>query len=521
MKNLNGFTAKRVGVRRISGIILLSVLVTVLPLALAGCVFFPGSDKAGPSAPGGNEFTRHDYLALLKTQENHKVSVEELQAIVSRALDAKPEGRSVAVAGGAVTGVKKVPLGGENRFALASAGRSLGASEEEPVEVYEFTVGGGEGFVLASNDVRIGHVLAVAEGSLDNTGDGFAEFLQACLEDYIAATIIEYDGISGADIEAAIEALEGEAARGVGGEYNPFGAVGGRNGWKSVYIDTDFSVVKNTILLTRWGQGDVGRYNGYVYNNYVQYVKGLQQLTGCGITAMAQIIAYHNYIVPPPSVPLPAAFANNFDLGTWGGAFDLSQIRALEAITTLSPAAARGQVGVLMYYLGLPGIANAVYDNNGATSTNIDEVRSAFIKLGYNVTSVSTATTITGPLNNFTITHNTPLATIKNALNLNRPIHIRGENQAGIGHAWVIDGYGAMSIYVEDLVNGSQYVYRDLLLADCVMVHCNFGWDGYADGWYVYGLFDADRTYSALGRSASGGAANFSTFTRMFIPSKP
>jgi len=522
MKNVNSI--KRFWL--IFGIILLPILVT----AFAGCNFFPvenKEDKTEPAESVGKEFTRHEYLALLKTQDNHKVSVEELQTIVNKALNKKPESRSVAAIGNSITRVKKVPLVGENRFVSASAGRSIAATEEEPVEVYEFTVGspGGsdEGFVLASNDVRVGHILAIAEGSLDNTGDEFVEFLQACIEDYITATIIEYESITEADIEAAVDAFEdasGETVRSTGSTNNP-GIIDGEDGWESVQHITDFSIVKDTMLQTRWSQGTTGTYGGYVYNNMVQYLHGLQQSTGCGITAMAQIIAYHNYISPPSNIARPPAFTNHPNLGTWSGTFNLSQIRTLEEIDSSSSATARGQVEMLMFVLGLPGIANATYYSDGDTGVTMSNARSAFKKLGYAASNVMTATTITGTQNSFNITENTSAIAIQRALCNFGPVYISGWTQnKSAGHAWVIDGYATMSFYREKFQKGDVVVYRNYSLNNCAMVHCNFGWDGDSDGWYIYGLFDADRPFSALGRSVQNGGKNYSTDTKMFLPYK-
>ncbi|MDR2394192.1 MAG: hypothetical protein LBD93_08575 [Treponema sp.] len=99
------------------------------------------------------------------------------------------------------------------RFASLTTAWSISVAEEYPVEIYEVTIGdtAGEnaGFILASNDDRVGNFLAIAEGSLTDTDNPFVEVLNANLNDYINTTISEYNAITDADIEAAIEkALE-------------------------------------------------------------------------------------------------------------------------------------------------------------------------------------------------------------------------------------------------------------------------------------------------------------------------
>jgi len=58
------------------------------------------------------------------------------------------------------------------------------------------------------------------------------------------------------------------------------------------------------------------------------------------------------------------------------------------------------------------------------------------------------------------------------------------------------------------------------------MVHCNMGWDGASDGWYIYGifdtdygLFDPDSPYEPSFDRANKW--NFSNDTYILIPKKP
>jgi hypothetical protein len=159
-------------------------------------------DVAAAESPNDeteSALTPHDYLALLKTQETHKVSVDDLQKMAAGLLEKPPHGRSVSSAENVVRGIKKLPISNSRNFiGFAGPGRSAEAvPETEPVEIYELSVGQpdteSEGFILASNDIRIGAILAIAEGSLEDANEEFLEVLNANLQDYIDATIAEYN----------------------------------------------------------------------------------------------------------------------------------------------------------------------------------------------------------------------------------------------------------------------------------------------------------------------------------------
>jgi hypothetical protein len=501
--------------------------IIMLGLALVACNFSPPDTK--PAMDNGIELGRRENLAVMKTLDRHKVGMDELQSMVEKMLNTSSEGRSVSPSGVVITGVKKLPLE-EQRFTSLSVGRSVaGDSSEEPVEVYEFAVGnpGGDNemFVLASDDIRVGNILAFAQGSLGDAPEGFLAVLQTGLQGYIAATILEYDSITGEEAEAALgKALSGlpEEARSVSGSFN------GERKSTYLYIESDFTAIKGKggdeifpLLMTKWGQGTEGTWGGYVYNNYIQHAYGnMNFVTGCGPTAVAQIIAYHNHI-PLKSLGLPSSFYNT-NYGTWTGTFDLSQIRTMKTITNSSPMEAIGQVAMLMYYIGHTDFGNANY-GNGSTSLATSNARLAFERLGYTVTNYDTKpTTVTGTTGNFTIQYNTSLATVKDALNKNRPIYFVGYTQTtkgtnGEGHAWVIDGWADMTYYREIRADGS--VWSVNLSSNNVMVHCNLGWNGSSNGWYIYGLFDTTNPFFPDG-SISSGNYNLSFDTTMFIPQK-
>jgi hypothetical protein len=495
---------------------ILGIIILVFSIYFAGCSQFLGevNDTTQPASVD-KDMTRRDYLALLKTTENHKVTVDELQEIVTNVINSTTStARSVGAPNSIVTGLKKLPLTSEKRFASFSIGRSVQGTEEEPIELYEFAFESPEkdtvGFILASNDDRVGNVLAIAEGSLE-PDNPFAEELNVGLDNYIDDTIAEYDSITEEDINAAIaKAIEEDVlgARTLSSHWSGIGS-----NWTATRSSSDFTVGKAAILRTQWGQQSA-------YNNYIMYDhKNSTHVTGCGPTAMAQIIAYHGYI---NSVNKPASFTDDttYKKGIWNGTYNFADLRNMVAITDANSAALRGQVGALMWQIGKTTNAQYGYYSTGIYAS---DAYNAFIKLGYSVDGgLRNATNLSETSNSTTIYYSTTPAYIKSMLDKNRPIYTRGSNVAGGGgHAWVIDGYGSMQWYQEYVYNKQtgQYGYVTVTLSNCLMVHCNLGWDGAADGWYIYGIFDTKNRPLLPGNSSSDGvASDFSKGAQIIVP---
>jgi hypothetical protein len=520
----HGVLAQKDGMR----LLCVSLITAGLLLAalIASCSLHPDLEMdVGTVESVDSELTQRDYLALLKTREIHKVSVNELQEIVSDVLTDTQAGRSADSARSIITNVRQVPVNTARRFVTSTqmGERSVASAEleSEPVEIYEFSVGqpgvDTESFVLGSTDDRIGNVLAITEGSLEDADENFAAVFDANLQDYIDATIEEYNSISEEEIEAALEKAIAEDLKWARALSNHWSGIN-LSGWQAYSYTSDFAIQKNPLLVTKWGQGPKEAYssNGYAYNNYIKYLMGNNYIAGCGPVAIAQIIAYHNYIKPVASYK-PAAF-NIASVGTWSGTYDLSQIRNMPTITNTSPPQTRGQVAVLMYQVGK--LADANY-GIGATGINISGAKKAFETLGYSITNYANATSLSETSNGSTIYYTTTPATIKSALNNNRPIYTRG-NSPSAGHAWVIDGYGSMTSYREYFYNTQtgKTAYVTITLSNCLMVHCNLGWNGGANGWYVYGIFDtANRTLLESNSGSSGG--NYSANTMILVPKRP
>lgn len=283
-------------------------------------------------------------------------------------------------------------------------------------------------------------------------------------------------------------------------------------------------------MSTWWGQGSDGPSYAegawtFAYNNYIKhYYNNTSFKTGCVPTAMAQIIAYHGYIAP--NAPYKPSNFNSSSLGTWTGAYDFSLLRNYPMIYNTASAAVKGQAAALMYQVGKN--VNAKYLSGKTVVENTNDIKRGFEAFGYRIDYQNYGTDLTETTNSSKITYYTSPTVIKNALDNKRPVLMIGTtdpaktNAEKIGHAWVIDGYGAMTYYREYFTNRyNQTTYVTITLNNCLMVHCNLGWNDLYNGWYVYGIFDTKNRTIFENSNQSGGEGEFSKNTYMFIPRKP
>jgi len=487
---------------------------------------------------------RRKHLAYLKTLDNYKLDRETLQMIAISALRQVQREES-ASSNYIVMDVKTIPIEMESRFERGGIGSDVDVMEEEPITLYEFALRNNnqieEWYVLTSNDVRIGFVLAITEGSLEYTDNSFVKVFHSHLYEYIDSIVLEYNDITEEEVERAREASavvgQERAARAtISGGYNNI-----PGDWVHYYTDITISNLHNPLLTTKWGQGDTGPITSTspAYNNIVKSTKGTNWIISCGPVALSQIVAYHGRMNPNATFlsRKPIDFTNDPLKGTWSGTFNLNDFRGYPTIfndlTTDAGKRARGQVAAFM-----ATVAADVNMNdrlvNGKQFTDLADAVRTFGNLGYSVNGYYSATQVTGTTNgNFSLNYYLALPTIKTALNNNRPFYMLGQETGYVdneGHFWVVDGYGEVSYiteYYHHINNSSLTATRSISLNNCLLVHCNLGWEGnnygysfgYTNhgGWYVYGIFDASLR-SLLDKSITGGRKNYSTGTYVLIP---
>ena len=209
----------------------------------------------------------------------------------------------------------------------------------------------------------------------------------------------------------------------------------------------------NPLLTTTWGQS-TGGYNTLCPSGTP---------AGCVATAAAQIMRYHNH-------PIQGSGSNSYNhnnYGTLSANFGATQYDWNNMPNSLSSSSSQTQIdaiSTLLYHIGVSINMNYSPGNSGAFSRDIPDAlidnfsynnSAEFIKRSY-----------------FTL--NAWKGKIKNELNQNKVVYHSGFcSNPQAGHAFVIDGFN----------NSDQF-------------HINWGWDGYADGYFEINNLNPGSTYT-------------------------
>lgn len=175
---------------------------------------------------------------------------------------------------------------------------------------------------------------------------------------------------------------------------------------RSVYIDGDFYYIntdttyvsKGSLTNTLWDQEDP--YNHYCNNKPV----------GCGPVAIGQIMAYHRH-----------------PYSTYGTPIDWDAMTSRRYFTSINDNGAN-DTARLLYLIGTEAGINYLTDND--SGINIYAAEATLRAFGYTCSAPQDYTLYS--------------YLIKNEIDCNRPVYIRGHREgASSGHAWIIDGYTA------------------------------------------------------------------------------
>lgn len=229
------------------------------------------------------------------------------------------------------------------------------------------------------------------------------------------------------------------------------------------------------LITTKWGQD-------YPYNTQCPIVQqpiiengviiGYNEVnapTGCVATATAQIMAYWEY---------PTGY-------------DWTAMKASPYGFNVTPAA-QSDIASLMRDIG-DGV-NMEYSWNGSGAYT-EDVPDYLSSVGYSdygeIFRITNATS--GPYS----------GTILSDLQIDRPVIMSaGDTNSDARHAFVVDGLQRLKInYIRTVtfyylisidppLKGISYIEERPYSTQTDTYHCNFGWDGYSDGWYDAGLIE-------------------------------
>ena len=225
-------------------------------------------------------------------------------------------------------------------------------------------------------------------------------------------------------------------------------------------VEYDVQSQYGPYLKTSWGQGDpYNRMCNSMNPPYAYEARGFNA-GGCVAVAIAQIINYHQY---------PSSYEDqtlNWDLTKdQKHVTSTTQENIIKEVARIIKAAGRA--------------ADTSYGEH-VSSSNIRKAKLAFRdEFGYNVDKK-------GGFNE---------SDIRAAILDNEPVFFAGKkNSHNGGHAWVIDGYRNCKVQTWEII------YKDSTCTDeesrtfideytDYFYHCNFGWDGKANGYYAGDVF--------------------------------
>ncbi len=217
------------------------------------------------------------------------------------------------------------------------------------------------------------------------------------------------------------------------------------------------------LTATKWGQN--APFNTYCYTS-----TGLQAVAGCVPISVAQTIAYYG----------------------WPSYFNGHYYHWSEILAGIQPTSSIGMndAALLVSDIGQQ-MPNITYGVNSTTANNSD-VAAALSAFGDNYQFAPYS-----------------YQTIKNETDSGRPVIIGGYTSSGqlVGHSWVLDGWALrVKYYYAFPTTGGMTITPGERQE---LVHCNWGWYGQNDGYFLYNVLDiASRVlYDDLSLANNGGTS--------------
>ena len=480
-------------------------------LVLASCSFVPDNTGKADTIPEMND--QRDFLAALKAMGNYKIDEAELEKQILQLINPETVGRSITPNEKTViTGSRKLPIS-EQRIANRSFYARSVAGEQEPVDIYEFTTenpnSGKPGYVLASNDMRIGNILAVIDGgTLEDEEEWFSDIIFSGIANHIDYTLDLYDSISDEEVRDVLETFVPLPVAGRALAVSASGSDSYTASGKGLihYWYPDAPLVQS--VWYSWTGGYEPRvpvaWNQWYPYNYVvrrsfNSTAWNDYVTGCGPTALSQLMAYHGR----PAKCTWNETVPNLNVNYNNRIYNWADMRLVSGSYADPYTSAEWDIAVLMYEIGMRSTPRANYkkrttDKDGnvtgpSTGTPPSAMITALKQMGYNNTTPSAFS----PYN---------LNVVRDSLALDLPVIMYGFSDASSGHSWIVDGIRKMT-YAEYLTKTYTRVSdgvtsRSWVWTDRDFVHCNAGWQSKRENaWYLSSIFYMRDDYISHARN--------------------
>lgn len=443
---------------------------------------------------------RKEELITLAATGNYISSVEEMESGIKALYTCDINTRSAKADEIELSILDKIQL--DTNMENVSV-RSAAIAKEADSEFYIYNIENKtkrkNGYAIASTDRRIGNVIALVEQGTfekDITNNPYLQIFLENLENYINETATIWNSITEKEIRsAATTFFESENYR---------------------YSDWKWNSGNNRyIMKTKWNQGNWG-YDHYAdaiqyyYGNCLNEKYGAGYIVGCGAVAIAQICAFHNkptYISTNNYNKLsgwPVLILSNGN--KWDGKYNWDEMVSKPYNEDLS-SDYQMMVESLMFDVAESCNSNYKYfldkyDNlKYSTSTNSQDRINYLKSIGYKMNEEE----------------DYEFESVKNSIDNGCPVIVSAKAYKTVtmqqkkflwwtwekelisysgGHAWVIDVYANLTCTV---TNG-----KDVQTITDNFVHCNYGWGGSNDGYYLSGVFDTRKDAPYTGRSTEG-----------------
>lgn len=214
--------------------------------------------------------------------------------------------------------------------------------------------------------------------------------------------------------------------------------------WNSVLSN---SIEKGTgkavpqLMTSTWNQSPI-------YNMYCPMDGGSLSVVGCVATAMSQIMYYHKYPATGKDSHSYSILDQNLSVDYYLSRYNWDIM--VDALSGGSSDEAKHEVAQISYHAGVAVEMMYGADGSGAYSTDVPYAFKTYFKYGNSTSYISR--------NSYSDTNWTNI--IKAQHDQALPVYYSGYGDGG-GHAFVTDGYD-----------------------DSDMFHFNWGWGGYADGYF-------------------------------------
>ena len=251
------------------------------------------------------------------------------------------------------------------------------------------------------------------------------------------------------------------------------------------------TIVDNLLTFAKsWRQGDPMNTQCPMVKKYLILGAERRAYVGCVPLAIAKIITYHQH---PANFVINGISINWYMLKNWG--VSLGSHNAATLLKYIGDVC-----GSLYFYEGtftLPSAAASFLSNRGYTGVN-------YRNYDHNV--------------------------VKNMLDNGCPVFVCSVPADGLNcsldksHAWNLDGYlMEYTTTVREYYQNGVMFDSSTTTSDNMMVHCDFGWQGYCNGYFTSGVFDLGSNDALFDEPGHEGTkdTNYNWYLKIIQYNKP